>query len=114
MDFNLPPVSGIDPTAHTPRSPGSARSGGFDAKLKAASVTVETIPASPPPDLLEEMQEAARVADKLRSMQRELHFEPQPNGRVIVQVRDLDGNVIRTIPPSQALDIAAGAPLEPR
>jgi uncharacterized FlaG/YvyC family protein len=31
---------------------------------------------------------------------------------VIVQVRDLDGNVIRTIPPARALEIAAGAPLE--
>jgi hypothetical protein len=28
---------------------------------------------------------------------------------VIVQVRDLAGNVIRTIPPSTALDIMAGA-----
>jgi uncharacterized FlaG/YvyC family protein len=28
---------------------------------------------------------------------------------VIVQVRDLAGNVIRTIPPSRALDIMAGA-----
>ena len=111
MDFNLPPVSGIDPTAKSPRSPGSAKSAGFDAALNAASVTVETIPASPPPDLLEEMQQAAQVADKLRSMQRELHFEPQPNGRVIVQVRDLDGNVIRTIPPSAALAIASGEPL---
>ena len=30
------------------------------------------------------------------------------SGRVIVQVRDLDGHVIRTIPPSEALDILSG------
>ena len=28
---------------------------------------------------------------------------------MIVQVRDLEGNVIRTIPPSDALDIMSGA-----
>jgi flagellar protein FlaG len=112
MDFNLPPLSGIDPTAKSPGSPSNVKGAGFHAALKAASVTVETIPASPPPDLLQQMEDAAKVADKLRSMQRELHFEPQPNGRVIVQVRDLEGNVIRTIPPSQALDIAAGGPLD--
>jgi flagellar protein FlaG len=112
MDFNLPPVSGIDPTANSPRSTGSAKGAGFDAALKHAAVTVDTIPASPPPDVLEQMQEAAQMADKLRAMKRELHFEPQPNGRVIVQVRDLDGNVIRTIPPSAALEVAAGKPLE--
>jgi flagellar protein FlaG len=112
MDFNLPPVSGIDPTAKTPRSAGGAKGAGFDAALKHAAVTVDTIPASPPPDVLQEMQDAAKVAEKLRAMQRELHFEPQPNGRVIVQVRDLDGNVIRTIPPSAALEVASGSPLE--
>jgi uncharacterized FlaG/YvyC family protein len=33
------------------------------------------------------------------------------SGRVIVQVRDLDGRVIRTIPPAEALDIMSGKPL---
>jgi hypothetical protein len=28
---------------------------------------------------------------------------------VIVEVRDLEGHVIRTIPPSEALDVMAGA-----
>lgn len=58
------------------------------------------------------MQNAAAVADKLRAQHRELHFEPQKSGRIVVQVRDLEGNVIRTIPPSQAVAIAGGAPLD--
>ena len=32
----------------------------------------------------------------------------EDSGRVIVQVRDLEGDVIRTIPPSEALDVLAG------
>ena len=111
MDFNLPPVGGIDQTARPAPAPAGAKAGGFAAALDAA-VTVDAVPASPPPEVLEQMQEAARVADELRAMKRELHFEPQSNGRVVVQVRDLDGHVIRTIPPSQALDIAGGAPVD--
>jgi uncharacterized FlaG/YvyC family protein len=41
---------------------------------------------------------------------RELHFERDPDsGRVIVQVRDLaTREVIRTIPPSEALTVMSG------
>jgi hypothetical protein len=31
---------------------------------------------------------------------------------VIVEVRDLEGNVLRTIPPSKALDVIAGGALD--
>jgi uncharacterized FlaG/YvyC family protein len=48
----------------------------------------------------------------LHAERRELHFETTGDGRVIVQVRDLDGNVIRTIPPAKALEVAAGDPLD--
>jgi flagellar protein FlaG len=29
----------------------------------------------------------------------------------VIQVRDLDGNVLKTIPPSRALDVMSGAAL---
>ena len=58
------------------------------------------------------MHDASQVADRLREQARELHFELVGDGRVQVEVRDLEGNVIRTIPPAKALDVAAGAPLE--
>ena len=55
------------------------------------------------------MQAAGRRAEELWLAQRELHFQVDDDtGRVIVQVRDLEGNVIRTVPPSEALDIMAG------
>ncbi|MEA2410132.1 MAG: hypothetical protein QOC77_693 [Thermoleophilaceae bacterium] len=111
MDFNIPPVAGgVERTGPAPRN-ASAPKADFSASLDAA-VNVSTLPASPPPVVLEDMHAAAQVAAELRAQQRELHFETAGNGRVIVQVRDLDGNVIRTIPPAQALEIASGAPLE--
>jgi flagellar protein FlaG len=111
MDFNIPPISGgVERTEPAPRG-APVQEAGFRAQLDAA-VNVSTLPASPPPSVLEDMHAAARVADELRAQKRELHFEPTSDGRVIVQVRDLDGNVIRTIPPAHALEVATGAPLD--
>ena len=110
MDFNIPPIGGgVERTGRASRSTPAAQAS-FSTSLDAA-VNVSTLPASPPPAVLEDMHAAARVAADLRAQQRELHFETS-GGRVIVQVRDLDGNVIRTIPPAHALEIASGAPLE--
>jgi flagellar protein FlaG len=77
--------------------------------------STDDIPASPPPEVLEAMDAAGRVARELHETGRELRFTPPPegeHGRVHVEVRDLDGNVLRTIPPSELLDIATGAPLD--
>jgi hypothetical protein len=69
-----------------------------------------SLPAFPPPDVLDEVGRAADRAAELAAANRELHFtRDEDTGRVIVQVRDLDGNVIRTIPPSQALSVLSGA-----
>ena len=110
MDFNIPPISGgVERTGPASRGAPPPKAG-FDAALDSA-VNVSTLPASPPPAVLEDMHAAARVFEELRSQKRELHFETTDNGRVVVQVRDLDGNVIRTIPPAKALDVAMGEPL---
>jgi uncharacterized FlaG/YvyC family protein len=109
MDFNLPPVGGVERTGQAQRTSGVKAPASSEP---VAAVTVDTLPASPPEHLFEEMHDAAKVADMLRAQQRELHFEAVGSGRVVVQVRDLDGNVIRTIPPAGALDIAAGKPLD--
>jgi flagellar protein FlaG len=44
---------------------------------------------------------AGRVAADLHEHGRELRFGADPStGRIVVEVRDLDGNVLRTIPPA--------------
>jgi hypothetical protein len=110
MNFDIPPVGGAERTGPSPRS-APPNQADFRASLEAA-VNVNTLPASPPPSVLEEMHAAARVAAELRAQSRELHFEPKGNGRVQIEVRDLEGNVIRTIAPAKALEIASGAPVE--
>lgn len=75
--------------------------------------TDDTTPLRPPAQVLEEMEAASRRYDELRSQHRELHFtRDEAANRVVVEVRDPEGNVLRTIPPSKALDVIAGAPLD--
>jgi flagellar protein FlaG len=72
-----------------------------------------SIPPAPPAEVLDHVADAADVARQLARNNRELHFRTdEETGRVVVQVRDLEGNVIRTIPPSEALDVMSGAPIK--
>jgi uncharacterized FlaG/YvyC family protein len=73
----------------------------------------DVISSRPPQDVLDQMAAASDRYDELRSQKRELHFtHDDDTNRVIVQVRDLDGNVLRTIPPSKALDVISGSPID--
>lgn len=67
----------------------------------------DAIPASPPARLRHEMLAAQRAVDDMRARGRELHFE-MTDGRLRIEMRDLDGNVLREIPPTEALAIASG------
>ena len=109
MDFNLPPLGGVEQAAQAQRPKGAKSAAPTEP---AAAVTVDTLPASPPDSVLEEMFAASKAADQLHEQGRELNFEVVGNGRVVVEVRDLDGNVIRTIPAGKALDVAAGASID--
>jgi hypothetical protein len=73
--------------------------------------TVElSIPAAPPSDVLEQVTAAARCAEELARNNRELHFRADEHScRIIIEVRDMSGNVLRTIPPSKALELIAAA-----
>ena len=70
------------------------------------------IPASPPPEVLAEVDAAwARAAD-LAAENRELHFRrDEHTGRTIIEVRTLDGEVLRTIPPARMFAVMAGGAL---
>jgi hypothetical protein len=56
-----------------------------------------------------------RAAERVRELYREnrqLHFvHDEETNRVVIEVRDLEGNLIKTIPPSKAMDVMAGAEL---
>jgi hypothetical protein len=107
MTFEIGPLSAGNPApaprrAATPAAPG--------APAQRVDTVELSLPAAPPPEVLDEVDAAAARAEALAAANRELHFRvDDETGRVVVEVRDFDGNVIRTIPPSEALEIMAGA-----
>jgi FlaG protein len=105
-------VAGVGGTRRTAPTPGFS----LDLARRTSDSTpvrdtaVLSLPATPPVEVLDAIGAAADRAAELRAANRELHFhKDETSGRVIVEVRDLEGNVIRTIPPSEALEVMSGA-----
>jgi FlaG protein len=115
MSFEIGPLPPVT-SGYAPRAT-RAGSADFSVQLARASepkgdIAVISLPPSPPPDVMDEIAAARDRAAELAANNRELHFSTdQESGRVIVQVRDLQGNVIRTIPPSHALHVMSGGAL---
>jgi uncharacterized FlaG/YvyC family protein len=116
MSIQLPPagppgppdVSGVSPIARVHSAEPVAQQA-----QAAAGDRVDTTPSRPPEEVLDQIAAASDRYEQLRAQQRELHFAHDPStNRVVVEVRDLEGNVLRTIPPSKALDVIAGGPLD--
>ena len=106
MSLEIGPLPPIQPTGASPRA-AETPAARFSVRVDTAELS---LPASPPPEVLDEIGAAADRVDQLAAAGRELHFSvDEDTNRVVIQVRDLDGNVIRTIPPSAALDVLAGA-----
>jgi flagellar protein FlaG len=116
MSFEIGPLPPVTP-GYAPQRATRATTADFSVTLANATaqkgdVAVISLPPSPPEEVLDEVARARDRAAELAADNRELHFSTdEESGRVIVQVRDLEGNVIRTIPPSDALLVMSGAPL---
>ncbi len=109
MSVGFPPVGGASQAGNVPEPDRElpTKGGDFAANLERASA------AEPPPEVQAEVRAAARCANHLYEMGRRLSFElDSDSGRIRVEVRDLDGNVLRRIPLTEALEIAAGAPVD--
>jgi flagellar protein FlaG len=112
MSFEVPPVSSsasVSASSAASRTDKPQAANGKDVD----AVQLDTIPSSPPEELHDQIDAAARHVDELRAQGRELHFSfNEQSKRVEIQVRDLKGNVLRTIPPSTALSVATGEKLD--
>lgn len=69
------------------------------------------IPAEPPDEVLEQIGVAALAYEELRARGRELRFaSDHRSGRLVVELRDLHGDVLEHLAPSEALAVAVGGP----
>jgi hypothetical protein len=90
----------------TEHSESSTRGHGFRPRREAVQSELELL--APPPSVLEDVSRAARRYDELGAQGRRLHFE-LVGGRLRVELRDLEGNVLRHVSPAEALAVACGA-----
>jgi FlaG protein len=94
--------------ALVPPTPARAHAGAPEAR--PAAMPASDIPATPPDEVRAQVEAAAKRAEELAANNRELHFaKDAETGRIVIQVRQLDGRVVRTIPPSHALALMTGA-----
>ena len=115
MSFDL---SAIDPLRAGRVAPertaarGAGDAGFADAlKAQAAAVRNDAIPASPPKEVIDEVLAAQKAIEDMHARGRTLHFEMDA-GRVKILLQDLDGNTLRRIPASEALEISSGKKVE--
>jgi hypothetical protein len=64
---------------------------------------------SPPADAAAALASTAGAPDRLARAGRELHYDIDEAGTLRIEVRDLQGNALRQVPPSEAIDLATGA-----
>jgi len=89
-----------------PRTSAPSRPRGVESPSGGVAV-----PDSPPAEVLDALDAAARVLDDLRTKQVNLSFSVEGEGglkRVRVEVRDASGALVREIPPRHLLDLLAG------
>jgi hypothetical protein len=85
---------------------------GAGAVNQSADTSFGDVPPVPTPQARAAVDRAAARVDELADQNRELHFtHDEATNRLVVQVRDLDGNVTNTISPTKALDVMSGGEL---
>jgi hypothetical protein len=90
-----------------------AANGGYEPEGSNAGAPRVPADDGPPDELLEEIGLAAEIYERLATRGREIRFQlDPPTGRITVEVHDLDGRLLYTIPPSRALEIASGEDLD--
>jgi len=109
------PSAAATAAAQAPSAPqrSAAMNGAQAAAGASRSIALDALPSSPPREVLDQMAGAARIYEDLSAQGRELRFaRDAASGRTQIEVRDRAGNLLRQLSPAQALELAAGAPLE--
>jgi hypothetical protein len=111
MSFDIGSV-GRTPAPAAAQSARSSAPASAQASEAGDTVTVDTIPASPPPEVQDAMGVANQAYHNLQASGSELRFKVnEATGKLSVEVHDVHGNLLFTVPASTALDVASGQPL---
>jgi hypothetical protein len=94
----------VNPSETAARSKRAEAAPGIGATLPAS---LDAIPGSPPPEVLDQMAHAQRAYEKLAREGQSLQFGHDDAGRVTVELHGEDGQV-STLSLSEALALASG------
>jgi len=111
MSFDIGSVGGTPAAAAAQGSRRSTAAPSSSAP-SADTVTVDTIPASPPDEVHDAIGVANQAYHNLKASGSELRFKVnEATGKLSVEVHDVHGNLMFTVPASTALDVASGGSL---
>jgi hypothetical protein len=111
MSFDIGSV-GRTPAASPAAGSSRAAAVPSSSAQGADTVTVDTIPASPPDEVHDAIGVANQAYHNLQASGSELRFKVnEATGKLSVEVHDVHGNLLFTVPASTALDVASGGPL---
>jgi hypothetical protein len=108
MNFDIGSVPPAASVAASSSAGGARRTAAAEPALTDEAVTVQTFDPSPPPEVHAAMAQAAQAYEKLQASGHQLAFHLDSHtGYVEIEVHDVDGHVLFTVPPSKALLIAS-------
>ena len=111
MSFDIGSVGGTPAAASAAKSSRPAAVPA-QAAQSADTVTVDTIPASPPDEVLDAIGVANQAYHSLQASGSEMRFKVnEATGKLSVEVHDVHGNLLFTVPSSTVLDVASGGSL---
>ena len=111
MSFDIGSV-GRTPAPTPSQTARSSAPAPVQAGNAADTVTVDTIPASPPEEVHDAIGVANQAYHNLKAAGSEMRFKiNEATGKLTVEVHDTRGNLMFTVPASTALDVASGQPL---
>lgn len=74
-----------------------------------APVSLDMLPSAPPPEVVAQIQTAGANYESLRAQGYEVHYSYDEQARkTTAQLRDGSGTVVKTLSPSEAVDLAMG------
>ena len=111
MSFDIGSVGRTPATAPSQTARSSAPAPTQSAAA-TDTVTVDTIPATPPVEVQNALGVANQAYHNLKAEGSELRFKVnEATGKLTVEVHDVHGNLMFTVPASTVLDVASGQPL---
>lgn len=102
-------------SARTATAPGAGVGGGLATELSRREGTraIDITRSSPPEEVLQQMAHADAINDRLRERGYQISFALSPDSTCLqIELRDTAGVLLRMLSADEAVELAAGRPLE--